>query len=146
LQRGDVSGRITAPSGKAETVVFTSSNEQWGAFASRFTVREPGKHKVVLSCKQTGATLETSFFAQGDVGEKPGRPARPDVLEEIARVTHGKVIQADHRNEIIASLARLPDPPPAIRRIQLWSHPAVAGAMVALLGAFWIGRKAMGLI
>ncbi len=146
LQRGDVSGRITAPSGKAETVVFASSNEQWGAFASRFTIREPGKHKVVLSCKQTVATLEASFFAQGDFGEKPGKPARPDVLEEIARVTHGKVIEANRRNEIIASLARLPDPPPAIRRIQLWSDPIVAGVMVALLGAFWIGRKAIGLI
>ena len=146
LQRGDVSARITAPSGKAETVRFLSANEQWGAFSSQFTAREPGKHKVVLSCKQTGATLDASFFVQGDSGEKPGRPARPDVLEEIARVTRGKVIEADRGDEIIASLAKLPEPPPAVRRLQLWSHPAVAGTLIVLLGVFWVGRKMVGLI
>ena len=35
LQHGDVSARITAPSGKAETIGFLSSNEQWGAFAAQ---------------------------------------------------------------------------------------------------------------
>ncbi len=146
LQRGDVSARITAPSGKAETVGFLSSNEQWGAFSAQFTAREPGKHKVVLACKQTGATLDASFFVQGDSVERPGRPARPDVLEEIARVTRGKVIAADRLDEVIASLAKLPEPPPAVRRLQLWSHPATAGVFIVLLGVFWVGRKAVGLI
>jgi hypothetical protein len=146
LQRGDVSARVTAPSGKAESVAFLSSNEQWGAFSSQFTAREPGKHKVVLSCKQTGSKLDASFFVQGDSGEKPGRPARPGVLEEIARVTRGKVIEADRRDEIIASLAKLPEPPPAVRRLQLWSNPVVAGTLIVLLGVFWVGRKAIGLI
>jgi hypothetical protein len=146
LQRGDVSARITAPSGKAETIGFLSSDEQWGAFSAQFTVREPGKHRVVLACKQTGASLEASFFVQGVSAERPGRPARPDVLEEIARVTRGKVIGVDRLDEIITCLARLPEPPPAVHRLQLWSHPAVAGAFIALLGVFWVGRKAIGLI
>lgn len=146
LQRGDVSARITAPSGKAETIRFLSSNEQWGAYSSQFTAREPGKHKITLACRQTGASLDASFFVQGVAVEQPGRPARPDVLEEIARVTRGKVIQPDHRDEIIASLARLPEPPPAVRRLQFWSHPAVAGVFIVLLGVFWVGRKAIGLI
>ena len=55
---------------------------------------EPGSHKVSLFCKQTGATLETTFFVQGVAAERPGRPARPEVLEELARVTGGKVIDA----------------------------------------------------
>ena len=146
LQHGDVSARITAPSGKAETIRFLSSNEQWGAFSSQFTVKEPGKHEVVLACKQTGATLEASFFVQGTPVERPGRPARPDVLEEIARVTQGKVIEVDRLDEIITSLTSLPEPPPAVRRLQLWGHPAVAGVLIALLGVFWVGRKAIGLI
>ena len=146
LQRGDVSARITAPSGKAETIRFLSSNEQWGAFSSQYAVREPGKHTIVLACRQTGATLDASFFVQGVSVERPGKPARPDVLEEIARVTRGKVIEADRRDEIIASLAKLPEPPPAVRRLQFWSHPAVAGVFIVLLGVFWVGRKAIGLI
>ena len=146
LQKGDVTARITAPSGKGETVGFVSSGERWGAFSARFTAREPGKHEVILACKQTGATLETSFFVQGVPTERPGRPARPEVLEEIARVTRGKVIEADKLDEIVASLANLPDPPSSVRRLQLWSHPAVAGVLVALLGVFWVGRKMIGLI
>ena len=73
---------------------------------------EPGKHDVTLACKQTGATLETSFFVQGAAAERVGRPARPEVLEEIARVTRGKVIEPDKLDEVVRSLAELPDPPP----------------------------------
>jgi hypothetical protein len=62
LSKGDVTARITAPSGKTETVRFTSTGEEWGVFHGRFTAAEPGKHAVTLACKQTGATLETSVF------------------------------------------------------------------------------------
>ena len=76
--------RVSAPSGKAETVRFTSTGEEWGVFHGHFTAAEPGKHQVMLTCKQTGATLETSVFVQGTSAERIGRPARPEVLEEIA--------------------------------------------------------------
>ncbi len=146
LSRGDVSARITAPSGKAETIGFVSSGEQWGAFTTRFTAREPGKHQVNLVCKQTGATLQASFFVQGGTTERPGRPARPEVLEEIASVTRGKVIEANRLDEVVPLLASLPDPPPSVRRLQVWSHPAVAGLLIVMLGVFWVGRKTIGLI
>ncbi len=146
LQGGDVSARITAPSGKAENISFVSSGDTWGAYSAQFTAREPGRHQVVLTCKQTGAALEASFFVQGEAAERAGRPARPEVMEEIARVTRGKVIRADRPEEIVSSLASLPDPSPSIRRVQLWSHPFTAGFVIALMGIFWIGRKAIGLI
>ncbi len=73
-------------------------------------------------------------------------PLRPEVLEEIARVTRGKVIRPDRLEEVVASLAALPDPPAAVRRVQLWCHPAVMGLLVTLLGIFWVGRKAIGLV
>jgi hypothetical protein len=146
VQKGDVTARITAPSGKAETIGFTSSEEQWGAFSSHFTAREPGQHQVVLACKQTGATLEASFFVQGAATERIGRPARPEVLEEIARVTRGKVIESARLDEIVPALARLPDPAASVRRVQIWSHPVTTGLLITLLGIFWIGRKAIGLI
>src|SRR5262249_4497220 len=97
-------------------------------------------------CKQTNASLETSFFVQGVAAERPGRPARPEVLEEVARVTRGKVIEADKLDDVVRSLAELPDPPPSVRRVQLWSHPALMAGMVLLMTAFWVGRKAIGLI
>jgi hypothetical protein len=146
LQGGDVTARITAPSGKAETIGFASSADAWGAYSTQFIAREPGKHQVVLRCKQTGATLEATFFVQGAADEPVGRPARPEVLEEIARVTRGKLLRIEQPEAIVSSLAALPDPAPATRRLQLWSHPVTAGLLITLLGVFWVGRKAAGLI
>src|SRR5438132_6263171 len=146
LSKGDVTARIAAPSGKSETVRFTPTGEEWGVFQGRFTALEPGRHQVTLACKQTGATLDTTIYVQGATAERTGKPARPEVLEEIARVTHGKVLAAGKTDQLLKSLANLPDPPPAVRRVQLWSHPALAGMVVLLLAVFWIGRKLVGLI
>jgi hypothetical protein len=146
LHGGEVSARITAPSGKAELVRFLSAGDEWGEFTSRFTARESGSHHVTLFCKQTGATLEASFFVQGTANEQPGRPARPEVLEELARVTSGKVIEAGKLGDVVRSLSELPDPPPLVRRVPLWCHPVPAAAVVVLLGVFWVGRKVIGLV
>ncbi len=146
LSKGDVTARIKAPSGKIETVRFTSSGEEWGTFNGRYTTQEPGKHEVTLMCKQTGANLETSFFVQGIAAERIGKPARPEVLEEIARVTRGKLIEPSKVSDIVQSLANLPEPPPSVRRVQLWSHPLFAGCIILLLGVFWVGRKVIGLV
>lgn len=146
LANGDVTARITAPSGKVETVRLTSAGDEWGVFHGRFAAAEPGRHQVVVVCTQTNASLETSFFVQGSADERIGRPARPEVLEEIARVSHGKVMALNELDQIVQSLAELPEPEPSIRRVQLWSHPIFAGAVVMLLGVFWVGRKVSGLI
>jgi hypothetical protein len=146
LSRGDVTVKITAPSGKAETIRMLSSGEEWGVFHGNFTAAEPGKHDVVLACKQTGASLSTSFYVQGVAAERIGRAARPEVLEEIARVSRGKVLPPDQIANMVHSLSELPEPSPSIRRVQLWCHPVFAGLIVALLGVFWIARKAVGLI
>ena len=146
LAKGDVTARITSPLGKAETVRFTSSGDEWGVFDGRFTSEESGNHQVRLFCKQTNATLDTSFFVQGDAAETPGKPARPEVMEEIARVSHGKVLAPDQLEQLVQSLASLPEPSPSIRRVQLWSHPATVGLILLLLTIFWIGRKAVGLV
>jgi hypothetical protein len=146
LAKGDVIARITAPSGKVDTVQLTSTGEEWGVFHGRFIAAEPGKHEVTLACKQTGASLETSMFVQGITAERVGLPARPEVLEEIARVTHGKMLAVGKLDQLVQSLATLPDPPSSIRRVQLWSHPALVGVVVLALAAFWVGRKVIGLI
>ena len=146
LAKGDVTARITAPSGQSETVRFTSAGDEWGVFDARFTAKEPGKHQVRLFCKETNATLDTSFFVQGDTAELPGKPARPEVMEEIARVTRSRVLEPDKLDQLVQSLASLTEPPSSIRRVQLWSHPATAGLVILLLSIFWIGRKAVGLV
>jgi hypothetical protein len=146
LPGGDVTARITAPSGQSELVQLTSAGDEWGEFTGRYTAREAGSHTARLFCKQTGATLDASFFVQGAAAEQLGRPARPEVMEELARVTGGKVVAATKIDEVVQTLAQLPEPPPLVRRVPLWCHPITMLAMITLLGVFWVGRKAIGLV
>ncbi len=74
VRQGEVSARITAPSGKSETVRFRSDGEEWGTFTGRFDPQEPGKYKVTLTCKETKATLEATLNVQGVAAERLGRP------------------------------------------------------------------------
>lgn len=145
LSGGDVFARITAPSGAARTVRLLPEGEGWGVFQGQFVPQEAGAHTLTFGCQQTGATLEARFFVQGVEAEQIGRPARPEVLEEIARVTRGRVLAPAELEEAIRSLASLPPPPPSVRRLQLWSHPLAAAAVVLALGVFWVWRKATGL-
>ena len=148
LVGGEVTARITAPSGKVDTVRFVppTGDGAWGVFAASFTPTEPGTHEVVLACRETGDRLEASFFVQGTAGEGIGRAARPEVLEEIAKVTRGRLVTPEEIPGLVAALAALPEPPPSVRRLQLWCHPAVAATLVGLLGLFWVGRKRQGLV
>ncbi|MCC9608064.1 hypothetical protein LOC68_01870 [Blastopirellula sp. JC732] len=146
LTNGELTAAIIAPSGAIENLRFTSTGDEWGAFAAQFTSREPGMHKVTLTSPQTDATLDASFFVQGSSIEPIGEPARPEVLEEIARVTNGKVLQITQVNDVINYLQTLPSPPPAVRRLQIWSHPLTVAILILLLCGFWIARKVAGLI
>jgi uncharacterized membrane protein len=146
LAKGDVAARIIAPSGKSQTIQFTSIGDEWGAFTGQFVSEEPGQHQVTLSCRETGATLDASFFVQGAAKEPVGRPARPEVLEEIARITRGQVIAPNDHDEVVQHLKNLPEPQPIVRRLQIWCHPATAAVVVTLCGAFWVSRKVVGLI
>ncbi|HBE71269.1 MAG TPA: hypothetical protein DDW52_24240 [Planctomycetaceae bacterium] len=146
LASGDVSVRFVSPSGQTDTVKLLSSGSQWGAFSGSFTPSEPGKYQTVLRCKQTGAEIETTIFVGGRPREQVGKPARPEVLEELARVTGGKQIDAGDVDAAIAAIRDVPSPPPVVRRVRLWAHPLSAGGLIALLGAFWIGRKIIGMI
>ncbi|MFM7135573.1 MAG: hypothetical protein ACKO1M_00685 [Planctomycetota bacterium] len=148
LVRGQVAARITAPSGKVETMRFLppAGDSEWGVFAASFTPREPGRHEVTLTCRETADTLAASFFVQGSAEEGIGAVARPEVLAEIAQVTRGQVVPQEAVAGLIAALAALPEPPPEVRRLQIWCHPLAAASLVGLLGLFWVGRKRQGLV
>lgn len=146
LQKGEVSVRITSPSGKGQTIRMNSAGEEWGVFTGQVQLMEPGKHQAVLYCKETNARLEATLFVQGGTRERIGLPARPEVLEEISRIGRGEMFAANQADQILKQLAELPEPPPSVRRLPLWSHPAVAGGVILLMGVFWVGRKGAGLI
>ena len=89
---------------------------------------------------------QTVEYALRAVVYLAGQAPAHQTTEEIARVTKGKMLAADKLDQLIQSLASLPDPQPSVRRVQLWSHPLLIAIVVTLLGVFWVGRKIVGLI
>ena len=146
LRDGNVIAQIAAPSGKVSSLRLAPAGEEaWGLFTGLFTPTEAGPHQLRLTCAESGDPLETVIPIQGTTLEKRGRPARIDVLEEIAQLTRGKVLESADVAAVVAAVASLPDPEPEQRRIPIWSHPAWVGFIVVLLAIFWIGRKSAGL-
>ncbi|MCB1232281.1 MAG: hypothetical protein KDN19_18680 [Verrucomicrobiae bacterium] len=146
LRDGAVIAQISAPSGKVSSLRLAPAGEEaWGLFTGTFTPEEAGAYQLRLTCAEAGAPLETTIPIQGTTKEKRGRPARLDVLEEIAQLTRGEVLESSDVASVVSAIAALPEPDPEQRRLPLWSHPAWAGFIVLLMGVFWAGRKGAGL-
>jgi hypothetical protein len=146
VEDDEVTAKVTSPSGKTDSVRFTHEGDEWGLFSAQYTPAEAGQHRIALSGKRSGASIDTTFFVQGAAIERVGHPARPEVLGELARVTHGKVVEPDDLDGVVRSLAALKEPPAEVRRLQLWSHPFLASGIVLLMSIFWVCRKVVGLV
>jgi hypothetical protein len=145
LEEGSVSIDLTSPDGRSQRLELQKNQSAWGAFSGRFKIDAPGEWEIRAAA--SGAedqAVETTLLAQGVDLEKVGQPARPEVLEEMARVSRGRVIQPHQLADLIKEINALPEPRPMESRIALWSHWATVAALVALLGIFWIGRKLNG--
>ena len=90
--------RIVAPSGKTETVRSAGRRRAVGrvpgALHAQRTGQAPGHPGLPADLGDAG---DASFSVQGQLIEQVGRPARPDVLEELAMVSKGKSV-APRRN------------------------------------------------
>lgn len=145
LRDGVVMVQVAAPSGKTSSVrLIPTGEEAWGLFSGTLAPREPGSHRLLLTCAESGTTLETVISVQGVSKERTGQPTRLDVLREIAQITRGKLIESADPATVAAAVAALPEPEPQERRLRLWAHPAWAAFLLLLMGGFWAGRKAAG--
>ena len=147
LDRGSVVVQAISPSGKTQTIRLQPGTEDLtGLFVGSFVPKEPGNYRLVASSSETGASVQTDLSVQGLNREQQGRLARFDVLDEIAKITDGKLVPVSEVPSLLEYLAALPEPAPTIHRTRLWAHPIWAGILVLLLGAFWVARKMAGTV
>ncbi|MCH7225769.1 hypothetical protein [Haloferula sp. A504] len=146
LEKGQVAVDATLPDGSSQRVILQKNDSAWGSFSGRLKITQPGEW--TLSAKiagENGEAVETKLLAQGVELEKVGQPARPDVLEEMARIARGRMIQPASLAELIREIAALPEPRPIENRIPLWSQWQTVALVVLLLALFWTGRKLNGM-
>lgn len=147
LQKGHVSAEIVAPDGTTDTIRLAAApGSKWGLYTATVRLEQAGTHRIRLRCRETGDLLEASLFARGEPKERVGRPARLDVLRELAAVTEGRMVDAGEFRSVLDQVADLPPPPQVFHRIRLWCHPATVALVVTMMGIFWIGRKMQGQI
>ena len=147
LNQGTVVVQGISPSGKTRTVrLEPGEQDAWGLFIGSWTPLEPGTHRLIASCAETGASVEADLTVQGLNRERQGRLARHDVLEEIAAITQGKFVTMSEVGSLMDQLATLPEPEPTVHRTRIWSHPVWGAVLIVLMGLFWVGRKMNGTV
>ncbi len=147
LDRGTVTVQAIAPSGKTETIRLQPGIEDaLGLFVGTFVPKESGNYRLVATSSETGASVQTDLSVQGLNREQQGRLARFDVLEEIAKITNGKLVPIAEVSTLLDHLAALPEPEPIVKRTRIWAHPLWGGLIILLLGLFWVARKMAGTI
>ena len=145
LEEGDVFIDATAPDGSLQRITLEKNDSAWGAYSGRLKVSQSGEWKLKASIDEAGAEpVETKLLAQGVELEQTGQPARPEVLEEMARIAKGRMITPEQLPELIQEITALPEPRPLENRLPLWSHWSAVAAIVLLLAIFWTGRKLNG--
>lgn len=145
LQEGAVVIDLTAPDGSSQRFELNRSDASWGAFTGRFKVTMPGIWNIdARTTDSTEGSVSAKLVAQGTQLEKTGHPAKPHVLDELARISGGRLVTPDQLVDLLEEIETLPEPRPQIIPDPIWADWRLSGALVALLSFFWIGRKLNG--
>ena len=147
LDKGSVVVQVISPSGKTQIIrLQPGEGDAIGLFTGSFVPQEFGNYQLVASSTETGASVQTDLSVQGLNREQEGRLARFEVLDEIAKITDGKLVPVSEVGSLLDYLAALPEPEPTVHRTRIWAHPLWAGLLILLLGLFWIARKMTGAV
>jgi hypothetical protein len=146
LQHGTARVRVKTPGGRAESIELNAEAGGWGVFTGAFVPAEGGVHEVEVRCEETGRSVSTKLSVHQPRREQTGRPARPEVLRELADVTLGETGTMAQLDELVKKISVLPERLPEQQIFRLWCHPLWFMLAVVLLGLHWMGRKLLGRI
>jgi hypothetical protein len=143
---GPVEVTVTAPSGSTEKLVMNPVPGGWGVFTAEFIPREGGAFTAEVAARAAGRRVQAAVQVSSPEIERVGRPARPEVLRELAAITGGRHGTVGQLDELVEAIRLLPDFKPVESRFRLWCHPLWAALLIGLLACYWAGRKLAGLI
>ena len=145
LNEGILQVDLTAPNGQIKRIELTKKEGAWGRFTGKFKVSQPGQWNLkAFIPDDPNAFIEAKIISQTDAIEKTGRPARFEVLEEMAKVSRGRLVTPEKLDELVKEINALPEPQPLVNSIKLWANWIAPAILVTLLALFWIGRKLNG--
>jgi len=144
LEHARVDAILSTPEGRSESFELLPVEKSWGLFRGELPVRSSGAHTLTVRVRETGQSASVDMMiAEPDI-EPVGRPARPDVMREIAAVTGGAAFDTGSLDALFDALLRWPERPPVETRFRLWNHPLWLSLMTLLFTLYWMGRKWVG--
>ncbi|MEM7383719.1 MAG: hypothetical protein AAF514_02135 [Verrucomicrobiota bacterium] len=146
LDLPNVELEVIDPRSQLRKLPLDSDGTGWGAYHQRLSVEFSGSHALRIRLPDSGEVFETDLEVRPEIREKIGLPARPEVLEELAAITGGKVVAPGEVVDLVNQLEALPRPEPEVRRLQMWCHPLWMALFLGFFVFFWVGRKRLGLI
>ncbi|MDA7907500.1 hypothetical protein N9B19_01315 [Akkermansiaceae bacterium] len=136
---------LTAPDGQIKRIELVKEEGAWGSFSGRFKISQPGEWNLnTFIPEEPSAAVEAKIISQTDAIEKTGRPARFEVLQEMSKVSRGRMVTPEKLDELVKEINALPEPQPLVDSIKLWAHWLAPVILITLLSLFWIGRKLNG--
>lgn len=145
LSDGVLQVDLTAPNGQVSRIALAKSGDAWGRFTGDFKITQPGEWKLkVFIPEEPDAFIEAKIISQTDSIEKTGRPARFEVLQEMAKVSRGRLVTPSQLEALVNEINALPEPQPLVTSIKLWAHWLAPTILITLLALFWTGRKLNG--
>ncbi len=146
VEKGPVEVIVTRGGQPVERLELAPAGEQAGVFDGAFTPRQGGDYGLEVLCRPAGRRLLAQVAVRGLEREPAGRPARPEVLREIAAITGGQSGGLEELDALVQTIRLLPEARPAERRLRLWCHPLWAALIIGLLTLYWSARKLLGLM
>ncbi|MFT6865162.1 MAG: hypothetical protein ACJAVK_003736 [Akkermansiaceae bacterium] len=145
LNEGVLQVDLIAPNKEITRIELPKKDGSWGRFTGQFKISQPGEWnlKTFIPDEPT-AFVEAKIISQTDSIEKTGRPARFEVLQEMAKVSRGRLVTPAKLDDLVKEIKALPEPQPLVDSIKLWAHWLAPTILVILLAIFWIGRKLNG--
>lgn len=145
LREGKVYIDTTDPTGKTRRIFLEKNNDKWGAYSGNFTIEQSGEWNITAGVANSDtATVKSTILVPGQQLEKLGKPVDLKLLEEMARITGGKVIAPQDLQELADTINTLPEKAPLETRYPVWAHIALLITLIVLLCLFWTLRKLNG--
>ena len=137
---------VEGPAGERESPMPAPSDEA-GTQSAVFTPSQDGVYRVTADVKWPDGRVESAATAVlvGGADSEMAEPWRHDAaLARIAEESGGALI-AESDLDTLPSLLEKAAGAPELREKEIWNHPAVFFALLALLGAEWTLRRRWGL-
>jgi hypothetical protein len=116
-----------------------------GVFETRLSVVEPGEHRVQVKDPVTGDVSDVHFQVSNLSVERRTAVRNVALQEEIARATGGKSFEIPDFSSFVSEFQPEPKKETSLRVKPLWNTWLVFGAVLVLLFAEWLIRKALNL-